>query len=66
MADNIALSVPGITVNNVPIAIVPNSFKYRKGAGETKVRAASTGGGGVNSIHTEDAETKVSYMTFEM
>ena len=66
MSDNIALSVPGISVNNVPIAIVPDSYKSVLGAGEITVRAASSGGNGVVSIHTENAETKVSKMTWQM
>lgn len=63
---NTALSVPGISVNNAPILIVPNSFKSVLGKGETKVRAASSGGGGVQSIHTEDAEGKIGKMSWEM
>jgi hypothetical protein len=60
------LSVPGISVNNIPIGIVPNSFKFRMGKGETTVRAASQGGGSVESIHTEDAEKKVGMMGWKM
>ena len=61
-----ALSVPGIAVNNVPIGIVPNSYKYKLGKGETKVRAASSGGGAVETVHTEDAEGKIGMMSWEM
>lgn len=61
-----AKSVPGIAVNNVPIEIVPNSFKYKKGKGTTKVRSASAGGGASRSVHTEDAEDKIGKMSWEM
>jgi hypothetical protein len=59
-------SVPGILVNNEPIAIVPNSFKFKLGRGETVVRSASTGGGGTQTIHTQNAEDRVGMFTFEM
>lgn len=60
------LSVPAIKMNNDVIGIVPNSFKYKSGAGEVKVRAASTGGGNAKSVHTQDAETMFSTMSFEI
>jgi hypothetical protein len=60
------LSVPGVSVNNIPIGIVPNSFKFRLGKGDTNVRAASQGGGSVTSIHTEDAEKKIGMMGWKM
>lgn len=63
---NIALSVPGPSVNDVPIQIVPNSFKHRLGKGETKVRFGSTGGGGGKTVHTEDAESKIGMFSWEM
>ncbi len=61
-----ALSVPGISVNNTPIGIVPNSFKFTLGKGEINVRAVSTGGGASESVHTEDAEMKIGKMSWEM
>ena len=61
-----ALSVPGVSVNNVPIFIVPNTFSFKMGKGETKVRSASAGGGAASSVHTEDAEGKIGEMKFEM
>lgn len=61
-----AISVPTIKVNNDVIGIVPNSFKYTPGYGEVEVRAASTGGGNAVSVHTENAETKVSNVMFSV
>ena len=65
MADK-ALSVPSIRVNNDVIGIVPNSFMYTAGDGETNVRAASTGGGNAVSVHTENAESKFSTIKFDV
>ena len=63
---NKGLSVPGISVNNIPIGIVPNSFKFTMGKGETKVQAVSLGGGAVTTVHTEDAEKKIGKMSWKM
>lgn len=62
----IGLSVPAVIVNNETWAIVPNSFKYNGGEGETKVRAASGGGGTVESVHTVDAESKIGKCSFDV
>ena len=63
---NNALSVPGIVVNDVPIGIVPNSYKSTRGKGEINVRSESSGGGSSKSIHTENAETKIGKMSWDM
>ena len=63
---NKTLSIPGVSVNNLPIGIVPNSLKYTLGKGVTNVRAASTGGGGSTSVHSEDAEEQVGKIKWEM
>ena len=62
----ITLSNPTIIVNNDTWKIVPNSFKYNGGEGTTKVRAASAGGGSVESVHSEDAEDKIGKCSFDM
>ncbi len=61
-----AISVPAIQVNNDTIGLVPNTFSYTPGDGETTVRAASTGGGKAKSIHTQDAETMFSKVMFSV
>jgi hypothetical protein len=61
-----ALSTPQVTVNNVTYAIVPNSLKYDGGEGEVNVRAASAGGNSVESVHTSNAETKISKVMFDV
>lgn len=63
---NKSLSVPGISVNNIPQGIVPNSFKFRLGKGETTVRSVSLGGGASKSVHSENAEKKVGMMSWKM
>ena len=60
------LSVPAIRINNDLIAIVPNSFKYKSGDGDIKVRAGSTGGGGAKAVHSQDAETMFSTVVFRV
>ena len=65
MARN-ALSDPTILVNNIPFLVVPNTIVFKDGYGETNVRSATTGGGGSESIHTQNAENRISSVTFEM
>ena len=61
-----ALSVPQVTVNNENIRIVPNSLKYDGGEGEINTRAASGGGNNIQTVHTVNAETKVSKVMFDV
>lgn len=60
----IALSDVTVTVNNEPIAIVPNSFKFTEGFGEQTMRAASAGGGSVEPIYANNVEEAFSMCTF--
>ena len=62
----IGISTPTIQVNGDTVGIVPNSFKYKPGDGEIKVRAASTGGGSTRAVHTQDAEMMYSVAEFSM
>ena len=59
-------SVPTVVVNDIPYPIVPNTVKHKAGLGETKVNSASVGGGAVEIVVSEDAETKVSMVKFKM
>lgn len=54
-----ALANPQVQINNQTWYIVPNSFRVVAGFGETNVRAASTGNGGVETIHTVNAESQI-------
>jgi len=62
----VGLSNPQVTVNNQPLDIVPNTLTYDAGEGEINVRAASGGGGRATTVHTVNAETKMSKVTFEV
>jgi hypothetical protein len=62
----ITLSVPTIKVNGETISIVPGSFNFTKGRGTTDVRAASTGGGGSESVHSVNAEEMYSKPKFDL
>ena len=61
-----ALSNPQVEVNNQNIAIVPNSLSYQGGEGDINVRAASGGGDSVQTVHTVDAESKISKVMFDV
>lgn len=60
------LSVFAIRINDELIEIVPNTFVYQGGEGETNVRASSAGSGNATSVHSEDAETQISMCKFEV
>lgn len=62
----VALSVPEILVNDEKVSIVPNSLTYDKGETEINVRAASSGNGLSESVHTVNAETAISAPMFSM
>ena len=53
-----------VTVNNDPVAIIPNSLDYTEGLGEQKTRAASAGGGQTEQIYSNDIESNFSTIQF--
>lgn len=55
-----------VTVNNNPVAIIPNSLSFKEGLGEQKVRAASAGGGNVEQIYANDIETNFGMVKFSL
>jgi len=63
---SIVISSPAVIVNNEPVAIVPNSFEFDEGKGEQNMRAASTGGGAVEQVYSENVETNFSEFKFEI
>lgn len=63
---NVTLSTPTVIVNYENYAIVPNSFMYDGGEGEITVRAASSGGGGSYSVHSQNAETLIGKCKFDV
>jgi hypothetical protein len=60
------LANPTIQVNGVTISIIPNSFSYKSGKGNTNLRSQSAGGNSIQVIKTVDAETKKSMAKFSM
>lgn len=61
-----AISTPSVTVNNIAIAIVPNSVTYTEGLGEQTTRTQSAGGGSVQVVYSQNAESKLSMIRFEL
>jgi len=61
-----ALTTPQITVNNTTFSIVPNSFSYTEGFGEQALRTQSAGGAQVTNVYSDNAETKMSSVKFQM
>jgi len=55
-----ALSNPVVTINNVVLAIVPNSVTYTEGLGEQTMRTQSAGGGSVEQVYSNNVETNQS------
>jgi len=62
----IQLSDAAVLVNDEVVAIVPNSLKFTEGFGEQQVRAASVGGGAVEQIFSNDVETALSKVMFDI
>jgi len=60
----IGFSNPSITVNNVTIAIQPDSFEFTPGKGVQVVRAMSAGGGIIIPVATEDVKSQVGKMKY--
>lgn len=58
-----SVSNPELYRNGVPIAIVPNSFKYNEGQPEKKVRAAVIGNN-VTQDFTKNVESQFSEFSF--
>lgn len=56
----IAITNPTVTINNTPIAVIPNSVMYTEGKGEQTVRVQSSGGGNTEPVVGDNVETKKS------
>lgn len=55
-----------VTVNNDPVAIIPNSLVFTEGLGEQSIRAASAGGGQVEQIYSDNIESNFSMVNFDI
>lgn len=62
----VQLANPRVLVNNLPVAIVPNSCSYTEGKGEQTVMVQSAGGGSVQSVYSNNVETNLSTVKFDM
>jgi hypothetical protein len=60
------ISVPQVVINDEVYRIVPNSFVYDAGEPEINVRAASTGNGATETVHSENTETSISSCKFDI
>jgi len=54
-----------IRINNVAVPVVPGTVNRKKGRGETSVEAQSLGAGIVDTVHTVDTKTMVSFFIFQ-
>ena len=61
-----AISNPQVTVNNVTISIVPNSFTYTEGFGEQQVFVESSGGGTTQTVFANDVSNNMSTIKWAM
>lgn len=59
------IAAPQLMLNNVNIAIIPNTFKYTEGLGEQTMKTASAGGGAVVQVTADDASKKKSKAEFQ-
>lgn len=61
-----AITTGQLIVNDVVIPYVPNSFKFTEGFGEYSQRAAAVGPGASEVVFSENAEQKMSKVSFEL
>lgn len=61
-----ARSDPTIIVNDISYSYVAGSLEHKFGRGEQMVDSATGGNGAVETIITENAETKISEIKFKM
>jgi len=64
MADQ--LSSPSVIVNNVPVAIIPNTLVFNEGLGEQNMRATSSGGNEVEQVYSDNVEMRSGKVKFEI
>lgn len=60
------LSTPTLIINNQPVYIVPNSATYIEGFGEQQVKTQSAGGGSIQNVFIDNAESKFSTFKFSL
>ena len=60
------LANPTVEINDVAIAIKPNSLKLKSGKGDINIRPQSAGGNSIQIVKTDNAETKKGMVTFSL
>lgn len=63
---SVQVSDPLVTVNNDPVAVIPNTVMFTEGRGEQSIRAASAGGGQVEQVYSNNIESNFSSVKFSM
>jgi hypothetical protein len=59
-------STPTLVINNQVVFIVPGSLEFTEGLGEQNVRTQSGGGGTVQLVYSDNAETKIADVKFKI
>ena len=60
------ISTPSLVINNQTVYIVPNSLSYTEGFGEQMVKTQSAGGGAIQTVYMDNAESKFSTLKFSL
>ena len=60
-----ALNIVQITVNNEPVGIKPNSFKFKAGVGDRTVRTKMSGNN-IDTVVSTDVETSKAMCSFTL
>lgn len=60
------ISDPSIVVNNLPVAVVPNSVAYTEGFGEQDILVQSAGNGVIEQVFSDNVETNLSMVKFSL
>lgn len=62
----VQISDPSVVVNNVAVAIVPNSLEFSEGLGEQEILTQSAGGGSIEQVYSDNVETALGMVKFSM
>lgn len=60
------ISDPSVLINNVAVAIVPNSCTFDEGFGEQDVKVQSAGGGQLQQVFANNVETNKGKVKFSL
>jgi len=60
------ISDPSVQINNVAVAVVPNSVEYTEGFGEQNVKVQTAGGGVLQQVFENNVETNIGSVKFQL